>query len=601
MLTPYLWGTGAVREAQAQVANLPVVVVLDFANRSGVGGSLLGRSAAAALIMEMKAADQWDVVRESAVQDAINRLNLQRPYDKVDLARLASDPQVTAAQVVTGEISRVRVTERPAQTTVTVAVRVMDVASRELVNGAVVTASSAPRPGYTGGMDVLMDEAINKAAFLARESLGRFQLPEGTVLNTTVVGARYDALLNIGARQGVKVGMWFVVLRGRDLVGRAQITSVDPDKSVAAVRDNFRGVKPEDRVRAIYQAPEVAQAGTSEVRIAAYAAQHGAPPALGSVAIAQTAPAPETTEPEIVVQEEAPPVQKKKNSTKALRMVGGALAILGIAALAARKGGTEAFSVEATPIIAAGQAAIRVRWSRPRQVSHEDVVQYQVVRYSGLPGDFDRVVGVVVGDRREFIDTQHDPLDLDNVFDGEPGSQEDLEETTIAMVPGITPGVAYRYTIETIFRPKVTLDSGDDTGGGGGTGDTSGLEISQRSSFSNEVTPIAAPGFASPDNGATVDCTNVTLVGNPVSGATSYQIQASTDVAFKSNVKTLTTVTLPSPAPAGATVSVGPIDLTKSFPNAEQIFWRIGARDSRGSGSSGFLYNSPRVIICGTP
>jgi hypothetical protein len=335
------------------------------------------------------------------------------------------------------------------------------------------------------------------------------------------------------------------------------------------------------------------------VRIAAYAAQHGGGPAPGTP-VAQAAPAPEQTEPDIVVEEEAPPVQKKKSGTRALRMVGGALAILGVAALAARKGGTEAFTVRADPFLAAGQAAVRIRWSRPRQVSHEDVVQYQIVRYSGIPGDFDRVVGKVEGDQREFIDTQHDPLDLDGIFEGDPGSQEDLDETTLAMVPGIAPGVTYWYSIETIFRPKVSLSEGDDTGTGGTT-DGGGFEISQRSSRSNAVVPINAPGLVAPDNGVSEDFTNVTFVGNPVAGATTYVIQASPEVDFTRNVKTLGRVTLPPTAPGGTQVTVGPVDLTRLFPNADRLFWRIGARSDTGRGTSSFLFSQPRLVVNSAP
>src|SRR5262249_15148190 len=121
--------------------------------------------------------------------------------------------------------------------------------------------------------DVLLDEALAKAAFEARQSMERTQLPEGTILNTSVVGAgttakpREDAFLNIGTRQGVERGMRFVVLRGRELVGYVSGTSVDSDKTVATITQNFRGVKPEDKVRAIYTLPEGADVSdTGEVR-----------------------------------------------------------------------------------------------------------------------------------------------------------------------------------------------------------------------------------------------------------------------------------------------------------------------------------------------
>src|SRR5262249_35826829 len=151
----------------------------------------------------------------------------------------------------------------------------------------------------------------NKAAFMAREALERYQLPEGTVLNTTVVGSRYDALLNIGARQGVRAGMRFVVLRGQDLVGTAQASSVDPDKSVARVVQNYRGVNPEAKVRAIYELPAVrptagspGPAGTEPtMRVAAYAPSSTGQPQNPGPEASPGPSAPTTTEgtePEVV-------------------------------------------------------------------------------------------------------------------------------------------------------------------------------------------------------------------------------------------------------------------------------------------------------------
>src|SRR5439155_9810462 len=72
-----------------------------------------------------------------------------------------------------------------------------------------------------------------------------------------------DALLNIGARNGVHIGMQFVVLRGHELVGYLSASSVEPDKTVARITQNFRGIKPEDIARAIYALPEGAEAGPS--------------------------------------------------------------------------------------------------------------------------------------------------------------------------------------------------------------------------------------------------------------------------------------------------------------------------------------------------
>ena len=186
------------------------------------------------------------------------------PYDRVQLQTLAR--ALDAEEVLTGEVLSARVTSNPAQATVRIVIRLLDVASGELVNGAVAT-GTASHIGLDAAEDVLPDEALSRAAFDGRQRMERApQLPEGTVLNTTVVGGtRQDALLNIGSRQGVRQGMQFVVLRGRELVEDLSASSIDADKTVATITQNFRGVKPEDTIRAIYTLPEganVADTGT---------------------------------------------------------------------------------------------------------------------------------------------------------------------------------------------------------------------------------------------------------------------------------------------------------------------------------------------------
>ena len=49
-------------------------------------------------------------------------------------------------------------------------------------------AQSGIRPGYSGDTQVLVDEALRKAAFQAVTTMSQNRLPKGTVLNTQVVG-----------------------------------------------------------------------------------------------------------------------------------------------------------------------------------------------------------------------------------------------------------------------------------------------------------------------------------------------------------------------------------------------------------------------------
>lgn len=242
------------RPAEAQ-RSVPSIYVLDFNNKTKVGGALLGRVAAAQLSLQIAESPNWDVVPDAQVQRRIQELGLKAPYDRVDRVQIGTG--IDANAVIYGTVTDARVTTGASpQAYAAIQVFVEDLGTGVLINGAVAEGSSTPRPGASGDADVLLEEALGKAAFKAREFMDRFRLPEGTVLNTTVVGEGdvqdLDALINIGARQGVRRGMEMIVTRQREVVGRVKVVSVDADISTVRVTSNTQGVRPEDKVRAIF-------------------------------------------------------------------------------------------------------------------------------------------------------------------------------------------------------------------------------------------------------------------------------------------------------------------------------------------------------------
>ncbi len=248
--------------ASAQVAvppspggteRVPAVAVMAFENTSQRGGALLGRSAAAAITQAMEDSNNWDPLRAEAINRQIEQLGLTPPLDLTGLLQLGR--ALDADAMVTGTVWMARVSR--GQASVGLRVEVRSVASGELINGALAQAESGSRPNYTGDTQLLIDEALRKAAFLAVTKMDQQQLPRGTVLTTQVFGdnERQEALLNIGAAAGVKEGMEFIVLRGQDKVGRLRVTRVEPDQSTASVVESTRGVQPEDRVQALFQLP----------------------------------------------------------------------------------------------------------------------------------------------------------------------------------------------------------------------------------------------------------------------------------------------------------------------------------------------------------
>lgn len=259
----------APRPAEAQ-RSIPSVYVLDFNNKTKVGGALLGRVAASQMSIQLSESQNWDVVPDAQVQRRIQDLHIKPPFDRVNRVQIATGIDATA--VVYGQITEARIsTGANPQAYVSVQAFVEDVSTGVLINGAIADGASTPKPGYAGDADVLLEEALEKAAFKAREFMDRFRLPEGTVLNTTVIGEGsdvrdLDALINIGARQGVRRGMEMIVTRQREVVGRVKVVSVDSDISTARVVSNSQGVRPEDKVRAVFNFADFPATQKSKIR-----------------------------------------------------------------------------------------------------------------------------------------------------------------------------------------------------------------------------------------------------------------------------------------------------------------------------------------------
>lgn len=419
---------GPARPARAQQPRAPLVYVLDFNNKSEIGGALLGRQAAAQMAIEMNNSGQWNVIPDRTVQAAIQNLGFKPPFDRV--ARQMIAREIDAELVVYGSVEAAMVETDPMEARTRIRVVVEDVRTGVLFNGAIADGDSMPRMGYRGEADILLDEALAKAAFVARTTLARFRPPEGTVLNTAVVrDVRTIALINIGTRQGVKRDMEMVVTRRGELVGFLKIVSLYSDSSNALITLNLQGVAPEDRVRSIFDfetfpnaigklrreqndASGKADAGDKPAKVAKKAekpvrqakaskSRKAAPLALAlaserngnftpMVAAEQDKGEPliggnideGAIDSETVTVDEPEAARGRKKSALAgplgKILVGGAL-LAGILAVAGTKSETRAFDVENVLVQAGGcggPTGLRVRWNRPRGVPSTGTVPF---------------------------------------------------------------------------------------------------------------------------------------------------------------------------------------------------------------------------------
>ena len=251
-----LVATFAAKPAHAQPQPAPAnLVILDFDVAPGID-PVLGRKAADALAVELKASQNYEVVPRSRVETAVaNEPGLRAPFTPQTQVRLAQ--RTGASGVISGRVIQAVVNNRKSAR-VTIEARQLDVATGDVVNGAQISETTLDKLQEVDN-DILLDEAINKVSFAIVRAMKNTTLPEGTVLNTT----NRDVELNLGTRNGLAVGQRYSVLRDvqnkatgvveRIKVAEISITKLEADQSIAVVTaGGDAGVKTGDKVRQIF-------------------------------------------------------------------------------------------------------------------------------------------------------------------------------------------------------------------------------------------------------------------------------------------------------------------------------------------------------------
>jgi curli biogenesis system outer membrane secretion channel CsgG len=237
----------------AQFKALPNWAVVPFVVPAG-SDLKVGDDAAEAMTTELGKLSKYDVVVQSSVKRmAKDTLGLPMPVTgQTNLMRLGRE--LGADSLVTGEILNYRIIKgsNTKRADVIIKVRVMDVASGVTVNGSATVAHSADKVGDPDDALVL-GEALTAAASQAVAEIDSRSLPIGTVLNTS----NDTALLNQGTQTGFHDGQQVIILRGRLQVASGVLKETEPDQSTISIKFAKLGVQPGDRVRAIYDVPDI--------------------------------------------------------------------------------------------------------------------------------------------------------------------------------------------------------------------------------------------------------------------------------------------------------------------------------------------------------
>jgi TolB-like protein len=236
--------------AQAQPKRVPTVAVLEFGVVPLSGSpAILGRSATDAVVLEITRTGRFDSVPRAQLEQQIKASDLSLPLSGNDIQRLGQ--ALGADYIAYGEVTEIAFSEKPRRARVTLSVRLTDVLTGELANGAIQTGSSSAKPADLED-DALIQQAISDAAFSIVRSLNNYRPLEATVL---LARGGTEVTLNQGSRDGIRKGQEMVVIRGTRYVGRIRVSSVGDTDSRADVVDGGNGIRPEDRAKAVFKMP----------------------------------------------------------------------------------------------------------------------------------------------------------------------------------------------------------------------------------------------------------------------------------------------------------------------------------------------------------
>ncbi|MBM3496340.1 MAG: hypothetical protein FJX72_18760, partial [Armatimonadetes bacterium] len=497
-------GPGAAFAQAPTGTNLQTAIVIDFANKAGFLGEALARRATDAVAVEMANSARFEVLRRDEVERQAAAMGIKRPYDAVAQAKLAA--ALGATTVVTGEVVFVTSVARSDPKQVMAGLRIMLRApgSVELVNGAAQVGEARGRPGQSDD-ESLAQEAVDNAAVMAVKQVLATNLPEGTIVSTVGPQTSLQILINRGSRDGVQPGLQLLVTRQTQRVGKIQLTNVFATDSEAKVVENTLGIRPEDKVRAIFPMPAF--------------------PAIPGVKGLKTGPT-------------AP-----KGSIASLGKILVVLAA-GVVIAAAVMGGknTSVTGVTAEADVEGVEPTVRLTWRD--NFWGATTLEHQIWRMPDAPFNFQG---------EPIASKQYDPRYTDrpspySFWDGNRsflraplpgtgggtggsgGSEAEVVTPEVGAVPGFTVGRNYTYALTAVIRrPLATSNTGGGQGGGGnnqaGTEDVATTPVP-----SAQVTPLAQAQLVTPENMfSNVDLTRFNPTWMSTTGADIFVVEVSTD------------------------------------------------------------------------
>lgn len=534
LLLPLFAALPASAQSQAPMQ----VGVVEFRNDSGVQGEMLARYATDAVVIEMSKSARFDVITRAQIEAQMKELGLGRPLSGVELRRLGDS--LAAEAMIEGAIKAVEIRGSGPnhRAAVTIAVRMVDQASGEVINGAIQTGYSTVRVGDVCDDDKLIAEAINNAAFQAVKTMIDYIIPEATVLATIRAN---EVMLNKGARDGIRPGMRMIVTRDREIIGQIQITEVDPDNSTAMIIKAMRGISPEDKCRAAFDMPEVGA-------LKADPSTTSGTPSVTSQGTNRFSSVGKVLIPILAL------VLVSKIFTSSGEHVGGVAA----------EAGLNGYYLP----VASGTPGVRVKWDKNKLSRGLNVVEYHIWRD-------DIAVPILTAQPSEGEAFDSGVAGSKTAQSANP--QTGALGTITGTVPALDLGRPHRYYVSALYVIN-------------GVGDAVYKETERKAA--GQATPLAqipASSLSLPISGSQQNLQDVTFEWLSRRGADAYVIEASTDPNFNS-IDYVSNPVYFSPAADGQRIRLEvksalftKYNIDMHISSDTPIWWRVGARSSSDS------------------
>lgn len=255
--------------AQQTPQTVQTVIVLDFENRTGqASNDYLARLATDGVAVELANSGKFEVLKRAEVERTAKELNFKPPYDFIAKSKMAAS--LGASAIVEGSLDFVKEgvekVDKKETRVVQVGLKVLvrEPSSGELIGGATAIGEKAYQVKDKAAH--VSSSLVAGAARIAVQKASTVKLIHGVIISSVgLLPKGVDTLINVGEKDGVTKGMYFVVLRDGKRVARIQVGETFPTDSEVRIVEPGMGIRPEDSVRELFEEPHY-QTGPGQLR-----------------------------------------------------------------------------------------------------------------------------------------------------------------------------------------------------------------------------------------------------------------------------------------------------------------------------------------------